>query len=849
MTTRWILVGLWAVCAIASAHDEEYDFNPAPTQDSSVSQDGEEPNQVADAKADSIDFDVAGKFASHRQPAPRPFAAPPSPLQGGTPRAPAAALGLAASIFGSPASGATASGLPSANRVTGTESKPRLTTDAGSLLGKSPTVQGVTTQKRTPIVNDPRSRGAATGPLLASGSYWMPARQDLDTLLNKLDSRIVEQITVIKGPYSAFYGPGSNFIDVELLPSPRVAGGYDSFGSTSIDYNANGEQLNGRQTVWGGDDDWGFRLGYGHKTGNDYEAGNGVKIPTSYKSRDWEFVVGKDLSPDASVEFHYLRLDQTDVEFPGQPFDMNFLVTDSYEVEYRVANQPHFDRLTLEAWYNQTRFAGDSLSPSKQAIPVVDSFDFVGFTDAYQSSAGYSLALTWGDECCAHLTAGTDLRHIKQRIDELNLFRARGLAPGVPPAALPPIVPDGNVARVLFPPLVPAIIPKAVPDSHSVNPGLFAEQVIPLERGVLRTGGRFDWVSTSVEDSRVLNRVSVGGLILAEDFNFIGAMPPVFEPIIPVVDNGPVQLNQFLSDRDFALWSGYITGEYEVDCHNTATGAVGFSMRPPTLTELYAFNGPFLAILQRGGNFVFGDSTLDPDKRVQFDLGLRSNYGPLRAGGNVFYALIHDYITLRPQIPFTGVLPTPPFPPGIPAEALLPPGADAVQPVQFTNTDLATLSGGELFAELDLTRRTTAFATLSYVRGTDLSRDESGQPLPLTIFTPFVVPDTEPLPVINPLESRLGFRLHEAADRPRWGIELAARVVDRQTRVARTLREQETPGFTVWDVRSVWHPSEQLSVVAGIENLTDKFYREHLDLRPVVFQPGISFYAGTEVHY
>ena len=37
---------------------------------------------------------------------------------------------------------------------------------------------------------------------------------DLDTMLNKIDSRIVNDITVIKGPYSALYGPGSNFVDV-----------------------------------------------------------------------------------------------------------------------------------------------------------------------------------------------------------------------------------------------------------------------------------------------------------------------------------------------------------------------------------------------------------------------------------------------------------------------------------------------------------------------------------------------------------------------------------------------------------------------------------------------------------
>jgi outer membrane receptor protein involved in Fe transport len=44
-------------------------------------------------------------------------------------------------------------------------------------------------------------------------------------------------------------------------------------------------------------------------------------------------------------------------------------------------------------------------------------------------------------------------------------------------------------------------------------------------------------------------------------------------------------------------------------------------------------------------------------------------------------------------------------------------------------------------------------------------------------------------------------------------------------------------------------------MVAGIENLTDKLYREYLDFRSpnsgalTVFQPGVNFYFGTELSY
>ena len=67
-----------------------------------------------------------------------------------------------------------------------------------------------------------------------------------------------------------------------------------------------------------------------------------------------------DPTEDRHLDFHYLRLDQTDVEFPGQFYDINFLVTDAYELRYVRENHPWADQVTLEGWYNATRFEGDT---------------------------------------------------------------------------------------------------------------------------------------------------------------------------------------------------------------------------------------------------------------------------------------------------------------------------------------------------------------------------------------------------------------------------------------------------------------------------------------------------------
>jgi hypothetical protein len=121
-------------------------------------------------------------------------------------------------------------------------------------------------------------------------------------------------------------------------------------------------------------------------------------------------------------------------------------------------------------------------------------------------------------------------------------------------------------------------------------------------------------------------------------------------------------------------------------------------------------------------------------------------------------------------------------------------------------------------------------------------------------YSGIVGAESEPLPSILLLEDRLGIRFHEAAESPRWSIEWTARVVAAQRRVANSLLEVPSSGFTVCDVRGYWRVSDRLLATAGIENFTNANHREHLnftsqDRLVQVFQPGWNAYAGAELTY
>lgn len=670
-------------------------------------------------------------------------------------------------------------------------------TDAGSLVGNSDGGLGVGIQRRSPIVTDTRTRGATVGKSFASGSFWVPARIDLDTMLSKLDSRTVEKIAVIKGPYSALYGPGFNFFDVRLNPAPRYEDGWEFHSTTIMQYQTNGQQVHGREILQGGNADWGFRIGYGHRTGNDYRAGDGRDIPASYNSRDIDLALGLDLSANSRLDFNLLRLDQTGVEFPGQIFDIDFLITEGYELRYQSRGQSWFDRLEAEIYYNRTRFAGNAQrSGKRRQIPELDfPRQFVGVTDVDSLSAGGSLALIWGKPEEGELKVGLDLRHLRQRLEEFDDFNIVALDA------------NGNVTNTILA-RIGGNVP--IPQAHWYNPGLFAQYTRPLgERWQITTGGRVDYAGSDASAFVAGSNVDPG-------------VPP------------PENLQNFVGgifDNTFFLGSGFLTAEYELDDHWTLTGGAGYAMRPPTLTDMYA-TGPFLAILQNGFNIVIGNPNLGPERIWQFDLGVKGKFDRFRMGVNAYHAFIQDYIAFESL-----------------GNVLAVPNSVGVT---LVNSPLATLSGAELFGEMDAANWLTFFANMAYTDGRDHTRSERSR-------VPGLVPNrsafsfslAEPLPAIAPLETRLGFRLHEPGTTPRWQVEFTARVVDRQERVATSLLEQTTAGFTTYSLTGFWKMTEHTTLTAGLENLTDKHYREHLDLRTGsgVFQPGFNFYSGVEVNY
>jgi len=689
---------------------------------------------------------------------------------------------------------------PTADVVTAGEVRTNVSTDLGSVLQESDNVQTVNTQRRSQVGFDPHVRGYKFGQIYsqAGGEYFLPVRQDLDTMLNKIDPSLIQTMTVIPGPYGLRYGPGFSFIDVVTIDTPRSCCGFEWNNRFGLSARGNGGQIYGRDTVMGGAENYGFIAHFGLKSGSDYQAGNGQRIPSSYNNQNAMLQLGFDLSEAAKIEVSYNRLDVRDTEYALQFFDVNALATDSFNIRYSEEDFATGGISVAQVWYNQTRFSGDNLNPGKTEIRqrVADGLNddfpaangaftansFRGFTSGNLTSLGGRAYRLIGEETGENLRLGGDFRQITQSTVERFIITD-------PQAGGPSGVLDAGEEDF------------TTNQPHAVlsDPGLFAEWTTPWSSYIKTTvASRVDWAQTYAR---------------AADYR------PVQDRALPGVTG------ENLTQNDLLL-AGYGSGEVELTPEWTLRGGVGYAERTPDLLNRYA-DGVFVGVLQNGFSKIAGLPTLQKERATQCDISAVADYGWINGRASYFYSWINDYNTYA-------------------TFAFDPTGA---QVLLAQNTDLATLNGFELYGDYEVDEMTSLFATMMYVEGFDRGIDR-------------------PLPQMYPLQSRVGIRWADPTEDNIWGLEWGFRFVARQTRIGflrDTLSsnstsapvETETPGFTTSYVRGYYNLSERLHVIGGVDNLFDRTYLEHLDLRlpgpavtpggvTAVLSPGFTAYAGLE---
>jgi len=231
-----------------------------------------------------------------------------------------------------------------------------------------------------------------------------------------------------------------------------------------------------------------------------------------------------------------------------------------------------------------------------------------------------------------------------------------------------------------------------------------------------------------------------------------------------------------VSDR-YSAAVGSIRGLYHLDESWNVFGGVSQGFRAPNLSDLTSLDATFLA----------------------FETGVRARIGRLEGQAALWHTLIDDMIVQSP----TGNL------------------IDGAPEVRKDNAGDGFIHGVEAGASFALSGEWTALGDVSWMNG----RVEQ-----------FLLPSgekvDEPLSRMQPLAGRLALR-YEHEESGCW-VMFESVMTDDQDQLA--LRDETdtsrippggTPGYTVYNLRGGLDLSENLSLTAAVENLTDKNYRVH----------------------
>ncbi|MDN5672424.1 MAG: TonB-dependent copper receptor, partial [Pseudomonas sp.] len=230
--------------------------------------------------------------------------------------------------------------------------------------------------------------------------------------------------------------------------------------------------------------------------------------------------------------------------------------------------------------------------------------------------------------------------------------------------------------------------------------------------------------------------------------------------------------------RADTLPSGFVRYEHDLsDSPTTLYAGLGHTQRFPDYWELFSpSSGP------TGSVNAF--DAIKPEKTTQLDAGLQYKTDTLEAWASVYAGEIRDYILFD----YTK-------------------GSSQAQNIN------ARVMGGELGAAYQLTSNWKADATLAYAWGKNTS-------------------DGKALPQMPPLDTRLGLTYSEDD----WSAGALWRVVARQDRIDRNAGNVvgkdfgKSAGFGVFSLNGAYRINKNLKVSAGVDNLLDKNYSEHLNM-------------------
>ena len=672
---------------------------------------------------------------------------------------------------------------------------------------------GVTALRRGAINLDPSVRGlyAEQIGVFVDGTRTFaagPAR--MDSALSHVSPHALQSLRVVRGPYALTWGAGTlSAIHAETF---KPAFGGDEFrlgGRAGYNYGSNGAANDGFASLYGSSDRLRFAFQHNTRMGSDYTDGNGDTVQGDYESFDTRWDFGARFGTRTLLGYSGGYQQQNGIDYPGRLLDATFFETQSHALEFSHAPANGLlTEIAARAYVNlkdhlmnnenkpTARRDGRRTPPFPIRVDLPASSDTVG--------GRFHAALQTGT---VRYKLGFDAYRVGQNATQTISDRETGDVhhdrhPVWPDAML---TNAGGYGQVLVDRGRSTIGATVRIDREQARVGqvtsFFADNATPAY-DLHETHGRFRCV-TAVCMTPVGDHGTHGHADHDAGHNGHGA------------GHGGAML---VSGDRFEQSNTHLSAAANASLRLTDNWMVnlgaGRAVRSPSALERYADRFPAVKF-QTAAEFV-GNPYLVPEKSLELNAGTTLRAAEATVSLDVFVRSVDDYITVAPDPNLAKRLPLSP---------------DRLY--RYVQADAAR------FAGFDLTATAAAGAWIdlrggwSYVRARDLLFDE-------------------PLFGVPPFEQQYALDIHNPA-RTRW-LEVLVTSTAAQERVAVTRFEAPTEGWTTVDLMAGVRVSEGFTLRAGVQNLTDQYYVNHLNsFNPFTLQRiaelGRSAYVGAELGF
>jgi hemoglobin/transferrin/lactoferrin receptor protein len=277
---------------------------------------------------------------------------------------------------------------------------------------------------------------------------------------------------------------------------------------------------------------------------------------------------------------------------------------------------------------------------------------------------------------------------------------------------------------------------------------------------------------------------------------------PLYEVNNGVVNNNPPG-QTIIWEAESAVNKSYVFNIgllYSLNDYSSITLNAARSFRSPSLEERYQY-------IDLGSVIRVGDPDLKPEQGYFFDLGFRLFPEKLNFTTSIFLNSLKDLVA---EIPGT---------------------YDGKNALVKTNIGEALLYGFEYSIDYRLMNQLNIYNTLSYVRGLNQKDDQD-------------------LPQISPLNSIIGIEYFPFE----WmSADLSSIIFAEQNKVAPG--EKTTPGYATFNFKlnfiNLSLGSTKAGFSAGVENMFDKEYRNHLSTNrgSITTEPGRNYFLRANLAF